>query len=85
MFGVNMYPIVASIVDIIVTVSSVCVAMWFICFWSFLPLCCATRIVPAMLSPIPSDIIRNIMGKLIDTDATAFVPSLPTQNVSVSW
>ena len=48
------------------------------------PLYCAIRIEPAMVKPIANEIKKKSIGKLNETAATASVPNLPTQKVSIN-
>lgn len=39
---------------------------------------------PATANPDPNDIMRNVIGELTETAATASGPSFPTQNASIN-
>jgi len=61
----------------------VCPATWATIVSSPAPRYCAVSVEPAIARPMPSAIIRNITGKLMETAATAAPPSRPTQKASM--
>ena len=66
------------------TTENVCPVTNETCSVSPLPLYWAINIDPAIVIPTAKEIKKNKIGKLNDTAATASVPNLPTQNVSVN-
>ena len=71
--------------EVTATIIMVWAATWLTMSWRPAPIYCAVSVAPAIASPAPSAITRNVTGKLTETAATAAAPSRPTQNASVSW
>lgn len=83
--GVIEYQILPKNNDTTTTIIKVWAATWLTIFSFFAPAYWAINVDHAIAKPLQSEIIKKVIGKLTETDATASHPSLHTQNASVSW
>ena len=81
---VRIKPRAQSTIETTMTIISVCAATWFTIFSLRAQTYCAIKVEPDTAKPAPSAIIKNVIGKLTDTAATAVPPRRPTQNASVN-
>jgi len=71
--------------ETIITISNVWAATWFTFLWFFAQKYWAINVDHAIANQVHMDIIKNIIGKLTETEATASHQSLHTRNASMSW
>lgn len=84
-FGEKTYQITHIIIDNTVIINRVCAATWLTILKFFAQTYCAINVVHATANQAQSEIMKKVIGKLTDTEATASHPNLQTQNASVNW
>lgn len=83
-YHAKIYHIIPRNIDIQNTISIVWAATLSTIFIFFAQKYCDMRVVHAIENQLQTDIIKKVIGKLIETAATASFQSLPTQNASVN-
>lgn len=84
-WGVKIYQSPHKKLEVRSIIRSVCAAVWLTIFSFFAPKYWAIKIDPAILSQLPSEIVKKIIIPATVTVATQSCHNLPTQYASANW